>query len=99
MATRASSRLAIAGASDVLAIAGSGIGAGVQQSEPRFEILTPAKMSAANGTTLSLEADGTVVLGGTIAATESLTFECLTDRNEITGLRLETRSGLMLQAQ
>lgn len=89
MATRASSLLAIAGVSVVLAIA-SGVGAGAQESQPRFEILTPAKMSAANGTTLSLEADGTVVLGGTIAATESLTFECLTDRNEITGLRLET---------
>ncbi len=59
------------------------------QETTRFQILTPARMSAANGSTLTLEGDGAIRVGGAVAATESLTFECLVDANGITGLRIE----------
>lgn len=63
--------------------------------ESRFVVLRPTRMAAAKGSLLTLEGDGTIRVrdaggGRTIAATESLTFECLVDRNGLTGLRIET---------
>ena len=63
--------------------------------EARFEVLRPVRMTAANGAVLTLEGDGSIRVrdasgGRAIPATESLTFECLVDRNDLTGFRLET---------
>lgn len=57
---------------------------------PKFDIVAPVRMSAQNGTTLTLLGDGSIQLGGTIAATEVLRFELETTANGISGLRLET---------
>jgi len=70
----------------------------VAQEATRFEIVAPSRMSAQNGATLTLEADGSVRVGGAVAATESLTFELLSDKNEITGLRIEALADKALPA-
>jgi hypothetical protein len=55
----------------------------------RWELLAPTRMTAANGTTLSLDADRSVVLGGTVAPKEVLTLECATEQSKVNGFRLE----------
>ena len=72
------------------------MGAAAQDAPPaagatstRWELLEPNRLAAANGTTLTLDAERAVVLGGTVALKETLTLECATELNRLTGFRLE----------
>ncbi len=68
-------------------------------STPRWELVSPTRMTSAGGATLTLESDGAVAVGGTVPDVDTLTLECAVDRKGVTGFRVEALVDPRLPAQ
>src|SRR5262245_36059547 len=67
-------------------------------AETPFEVVLPTKMVSAAGSTLTLESDGSIAVGGTLADKDRLTLECSIQHSGVTGFRLEAMTDERLPA-
>ncbi len=63
-----------------------------------WQLLRPTKMTSAGGATLTLDPEGAILVGGANPERDTFTFECLVERNGLTGFRVEALSDPTLPA-
>src|SRR5262245_16276964 len=56
----------------------------------RWDPLIPTKVTSAGGATLTLQQDGSILVGGTRPDKDTITLECSIDRRGVNAIRIET---------